>query len=244
VHHLLPSPGDHPDLDEAYANPAGRWVRANMVASADGAANVAGRSEGLSSPTDRDVFTTLRGLADLVLVGAGTAGTENYGRPRIPAERIAARRAAGLADLPRIALVSRNLSIDPGSRLFQECRPLILTCARAPAEPLARLRELADVVIAGAEQVDLAGALDLLAADGLKHVLCEGGPTLLAALLAADRLDELCLTTSPQLVGGTAGRILAGRQPGPEPPATLSLAHVLEADSILFLRYLVRRPTA
>src|SRR5579862_8368186 len=68
-------------LAECYAYPGtdGRpWVRADMVASVDGAATLAGRSGGLSGAADREVFGLLRFLADVILVGAGTARAEGY----------------------------------------------------------------------------------------------------------------------------------------------------------------------
>ena len=52
-----------------------------------------------------------------------------------------------------------------------------------------------------------ARSITALADRGLVHVLAEGGPTLLAQLVDADLVDELCLTWSPQLVGGPAGRV-------------------------------------
>jgi riboflavin biosynthesis pyrimidine reductase len=74
-----------------------------------------------------------------------------------------------------------------------------------------------------------------LAERGLKQVLCEGGPTLFGTILAADRADELCLTVSPVLEAGEAGRIAVG----PIPAARdLSLAQVLASDGTLMLRYL------
>ena len=94
----------------------------------------------------------------------------------------------------------------------------------------------------------MAGATDLageaivraLANRGLPRVLCEGGPRLFGQLLAAGLVDELCLTVSPVLVGGQAGRLLpAGLLPAPVP---LELHHLLTADGMLFVRYGVPRP--
>src|SRR5438067_11390610 len=84
---IYPARGEDagPDLAVLYAYPdlAGQpgraWVRANMIASADGAATLSGRSGGLSGRADRQVFAGLRGLADVILAGAGTARAERYG---------------------------------------------------------------------------------------------------------------------------------------------------------------------
>jgi riboflavin biosynthesis pyrimidine reductase len=68
-------------------------------------------------------------------------------------------------------------------------------------------------------------------------VLCEGGPTLLGELAAADRLDELCLTVSP-VIGGDPLPIILGAGD----LRRYRLAHVLvDDDDALFLRY-TRRP--
>ena len=90
----------------------------------------------------------------------------------------------------------------------------------------------------GEHRVDVAHAIDALINRGLTRILCEGGPTLLRHLAAAERLDELCLTVSPQLVAGNAGRILDSDLL--LPPQPLHLNQVLEDDCFLFLQY--RRP--
>src|SRR6201996_9209267 len=101
----LPSPGDEldlPQLAQAYAYPAARWLRVNFVSSADGSVSVDGLSGGLSSAGDKRVFGILRVLADVILVGSGTARSENYkparARPALAALRAgrpAAARGAG-----------------------------------------------------------------------------------------------------------------------------------------------------
>lgn len=235
---LLPTPEGAVDLDEAYAWPVGtRCVRGNMVASADGAAVLDDVSGTLSGPADRRVFAVLRGLAEVILVGAGTVRRENYGGVRPTAARRQRRRDTGLADVPPIAVVSRELALDAANRLFTDTvvRPLVITCAAAPTDRQAALADVADVLVAGEDAVDLGLALHQLAARGYRRVLCEGGPRLLAAVIAGGHLDELCLTVSPLLVGGPAGRVLAG--PALPEPVGLRLLGVLEEDGALFLRY-------
>ncbi|RKS77685.1 riboflavin-specific deaminase-like protein [Motilibacter peucedani] len=235
---LLPSPAgplDDDALFEAYAYPVDRpWVRGNMVASVDGAATADGRSRGLSSAADRRVFRVLRALADVVLVGAGTVRAEGYAAV-LPKETFPERRAAaGQPPTAAIAVVSRALDLDLGSALFTGgARTLVVTSEAADPARVAALAEVADVVVAGEHEVDLASAVDQLAERGLERVLCEGGPGLLRDVVAADRLDELCLTVSPQLRAGDAPRVLHG----PSLFAGLALTGVLEEDGSLFLRY-------
>lgn len=231
------------DLEAAYAWPQTdrQLVRANMVASLDGAATLDGVTEGLSGRSDRRLLGLLRGLADVVLVGAGTVRREGYGPVRPGAERQARRLAAGLAPVPPIAVVSGSLALDPGSRFFVEAvaRPIVITHAGAPPDRRAVLEQIADVVIAGEHAADPSRILAALADRGYTRVLCEGGPHLLHEIVAAGRLDELCLTVAPWLVGGEPLRILAG------PPLRgrdeWQPVHVLEEGGSLFLRY-SRRP--
>lgn len=238
MHRLLPAPGPFDELGADglaahYAYPDGHtapYVRVNFVASADGAVSVEGRSGGLGTAADRRVFGLLRQLADVILVGAGTVRAEDYR---------GARRAGGRATPPPIAVVTGSADLDPRSRLFVDTAvaPIVLTLRTAPARRLANLAE------AGAEVVPLDRLtpdllLDELARRGLHRVLCEGGPALHGALLAADAVDELCLTVAPLLAGGDAGRIARG--PAGAPPRRFSLAGVLHAEDALLLRY--RRP--
>ena len=223
----MPDPSDDVDLATAYAVTAERHVRANFVASVDGAATLEGKSAGLSNDADRRLFHLLRAMSDVVLVGAGTVRAENYG----------GARATGDAPPPPIAVVTRSCDLDHDARLFTETtvRPIVLTCDVSPVERRTALADVADVVVAGATDVDIAAALDALADRGLKHVICEGGPHLLGWLVAAGRLDELCLTLSPLIVGGSAGRIVAGLTGQVATP--MRLLHVLEDAGHLVLRY-------
>jgi riboflavin biosynthesis pyrimidine reductase len=237
---------DDASLVEAYAVPAGgRWhLRINFVASADGGVTVAERSGGLSNPADKRVFALLRDLADAVLVGAGTARTEGYGAERYAADRRRRRVELGRAELPVIAVISGSLDLDPTSRLFTRAEPtartVVITCRAAPEARRLALAEVADLLVAGDERVDLAAAVAGLADRGLTRVLCEGGPTLFGALLAAGLVDELCLTVSPLLTGPGTGRIVAG-QLVDGAPFPLTLVHLLEEDGALLHRYAMPR---
>jgi riboflavin biosynthesis pyrimidine reductase len=243
---LFPAPAPGPDLDDdalasLYAFPAGSgWVRANMVASADGAAEASGQSAGLSSAGDRRLFAVLRGLADVILAGAGTARAEKY-KPMRPREVWSSLRS-GRPAVPPIAIVSARLDVDPSSALFTsaaaDSHTIVITCSSSPADQRAALASAgADVIVAGSSSVDLKAALDALASRGLTRVSCEGGPHLLGSLGAAGLLDELCLTVGPLLAGPGATRVMAGSPWQPATPERMRLAHVLEEDSFFFTRY-------
>jgi riboflavin biosynthesis pyrimidine reductase len=90
------------------------------------------------------------------------------------------------------------------------------------------------VIVCGEERLDPHAMLACLAQRGLRQVLCEGGPHLLGTLIEADGLDELCLTLSPVLENGRAGRITAGAA---QTPRGMRLGHVLSVQDMLLLRY-------
>lgn len=235
--------GQPPDLAALYAYPAGldrAWVRANMIESADGAAEVGGRSGGLSGPADREVFGLLRTLADVILVGAGTARAERYRPARVPPRWAALR--AGRPATPPIAVLTRQLDLDLDSPLLTaapgDARTIVITTGSAPAQARQQAGQHAEVIVAGDRHADLGAAITALAGRGHRRVLAEGGPRLLGQLAAAGLLDELCVTVSPVLASGTAGRIVQGTTQAGLP--RLALAHVLEDEGFLFCRYLMQ----
>ena len=221
---LLPFPRDPVDPAELYGDlpPTGERpaVRLNMIASIDGATAVAGLSGGLGGPADHALFAVLRAQADVVLVAAGTVRAEHYGPSKVP-----------------VAVISRSCRLDWDSSFFTAAiaPPIVITVAEAPARERTKAADLADVIIAGEQDVDLAAALGALAERGYAQVLAEGGPTLNGQLAAAGLLDELCLTVSPLLAGGEAKRILAG--PALAAGPGWRLRSLCEQDGFLFLRY-------
>ncbi len=228
------------ELIDAYAYPTGEqpYVRANMVATLDGAAwGPDHRSRSISSPIDQWAFNHLRGLADVLVVGASTVRTERYGPAVTPSEMADHRAGLGQRPDPVIAVVSNRLDLDPAAKLFTTAREptIVLTTESSPADRRRALAENARVVVAGAESVDFGKALAVLADAGLHRVQCEGGPTVLTHLAAAGLLDELCLTLTPRIGGSDAPRILTGAPPVPE--SRMRLVHILEDDGTLLTRW-------
>lgn len=237
---LLPDPADlsPQELVEAYRLPPGRALRVNFIGSLDAAVAVEGRSGGLGAPGDKLVFQTLRALADVVLVGSGTASAEGYGpiAPDSPVGRL--RSSLGRPATAPIAVVSRRASLPIGGKLAAS-PTIVVTCAAADPDHRAALADAGvEVLVAGEEDVDLPTALDALAERGLEHVLCEGGPALFRSALEAGVVDELDLSIAPALVG--TGTRLAGDAILPD-VLRPRLVQVLEEDGMLFTRYAVLR---
>jgi riboflavin biosynthesis pyrimidine reductase len=166
---------------------------------------------------------------------------EHYQRIVRDPELRAQRARDGLAADPIACLVSGRLHLpvedvpllaDPDSTVA------ILTAAEGEiagaAATVHYLRSPGGVL-------DLRALLGRLRSElGVRSLLCEGGPTLNASLLAAGLVDELFLSLAPTLAGGPAPLTIVegGALPAPLP---MELTWVLESESHLFLRYTIRR---
>jgi riboflavin biosynthesis pyrimidine reductase len=251
---LLPGPAVVGDLDRnpadavqaladlyAYPDPvpSAGWVRANMLATLDGSVTGGdGRSGSIGSRGDRAVFTVLRGLADVVLVGAGTVRAEGYHRPAAEEEFAERRAVAGQPPAPRLAIVTTTGHLGAGeSALGGPDGAYLITCAGADLDKLRALAGVDRVLVAGENRVDPRLAVTHLAARGMHRILLEGGPHLLGDVIAADCLDEICLTLSPLLVAGGGLRVALG----PGSATRMRPAHLVEYDATLLGRWLVQR---
>ena len=240
---IFPGAGDL-DLESSYdadreARPHRPFVLVNMVASADGAFAVEGRTRALSSPADHQVFHLLRSIPDVILVGAQTVRAEGYGPPEVSEDRQRRRVARGQQPQPTIAVVSRSLQLDLSSRLFTASRPIVICPADVPADRRDEVAAVAEVVQAGHGDVDLTAALAELRRRGTQVVLGEGGPTLNGDLARQGLIDELCLTIAPALVGGDLGAGILGRV-RLAAPLPMTLAQVLLGHGgDLLCRYVV-----
>ena len=192
----------------------------------------------MSTSADQALFRRMRQIADVVLVGAETVRREKYGPVRLSREAEVERQQRGRAPTPPVAVISRSLVFDWTAPVFTEApdhaRTQIITCATADPARRAEAEKVADVIVAGDDQVQPAAALQALAELGHGVVLCEGGPTWLGELVAADRLDELCLSISP-LMGGDPLPVSV-TPPGAE-LATFELKGAMTEDDTVFLRY-------
>lgn len=238
---LFPKSLDTVDPAEVYADKPmaiGRpAVRLNMIVSVDGGTSWNGVSGALGGPADKALFLVLRSLTDMILVASGTMKAEHYGPAMLPEDIQAERVARGQRPVPPIAVVSSSCDFDWDAPFFTAAteRPIIMTIEAADPEKRKRAAEVADVVIAGEDNVDLRQAVQACSTNGAHNVLAEGGPTLNGELARAGLLDELCVTLSPLLASGDAKRIIAGSTLDELEP--LELRSLLEDDDYLFLRY-------
>jgi riboflavin-specific deaminase-like protein len=214
--------------------PEGRpYLGLNMVASLDGKATLDWRTKGLSSDIDRRLFHHLRTQADAVMVGAGTAREERYGRIVKNEELRQKRVNEGRVPDALAVVVSGRLDLPPDLPLLNEPdQPVVI--ATGSDEELPGLKGEVEYARVGDDLPRLMAYLH--EQHGVRSVLCEGGPTLNSFLFAADLVDELFLSVSPKALGGAAAlTIVAGREL--VEPREAQLVSVAEAENELFTRW-------
>jgi riboflavin biosynthesis pyrimidine reductase len=150
------------------------------------------------------------------------------------------------AQLPPVAVLTASLDLTGCERLLSmppgPAQTIVITTTTASTTRKAALAGRAQIIEAGPHRVDLAAAIGQLVSLGHTSILTEGGPMLLGQLAGLGLLDELCLTTTPVLAGGQAGRIVTSLPTSAARAGTsrLSLAHVLADDDFLLCRYLIQ----
>ncbi len=200
------------------------WIGLCMVTSLDGSVAVDGASAALGNANDVDVLRTLRSIADMIIVGAGTVRGEGYGAPKKTGQRI--------------GVVSNSGSLDFETELFTSGAGFVIAPASAPIDD-----DRIEVLRAGDDEVDLVGAMHRLheIMPEVSYVQAEGGPGLNGSLLDADLFDELDITVSPRLVGGDGPRLTDGASEIVRPYRLVQL--LADDDGFLFGRWLRDRPS-
>jgi 5-amino-6-(5-phosphoribosylamino)uracil reductase len=223
----------------AHAHDTRPWVVTNFATTADGRATIDGRTRAIGDDGDMEVFRRLRTQVDALLVGTRTIGIEQYGRAVRRPELRAKREALGLAPEPLIATVSRSGELPLDAPLFEEPEADVVVFA-PPDTPEPACAACITLVRLDPAELTLTSALRHLRAEhGVRSLLCEGGPTLMGALLHERLVDEIFLTVAPQLAGGGSGPTMSSG-PALADPAALELTWTLERAGSLYLRYAVR----
>lgn len=212
------------------------WVRGLMAMTLDGTfVGPDGVSGSVSGRADSQVFSASRALADVFLVGAQTVRAEGYKAVRARPELAERRAARGQRPAPVLAVVSATCRFDWPDAEWRSSdeQPMVIT----PSGSDPALRQIAsesgvEVLVTGDDVVRPGDIVALLAERGLVRVNCEGGPSLLGEIIAADLVDELALTLSPLTthahVPRMGERVVRNR---------MRLEHLLESDGYLFTRY-------
>ena len=171
-----------------------------LAVSADGKAGAPGRKPlAITGEAARERVHLLRAQSDAIMVGIGTALADD---PMLTC------RLPGMEKYSPVRVVLDSaLRLPPASRLARSARDVpvwVVTGGEASrAAEDALLREGVTVLRAAQSdgRLDLAAVLKLMGARGVTRLMVEGGPTLAAALLAADLIDEAVLFQSSKVVG-------------------------------------------
>jgi len=215
---IFPPPDTEISAAQAYGvprlrHPDGRpWIGLCMVTSIDGSTVVNGTSQALSGPADRDVLVGLRSFADVIVVGASTIRQEQYAIPSKPGQTV--------------GVVTRSTNLDLETDLFRSGAGFLILPESTPV-PNSAVR----CIRAGQSSVDLALAMQQISGT---FIQLEGGPRLNASMFAADLVDEINITISPQIVGGVGPRLVVG---APDLHRRFEVAHVIHDEGFVFLRY-------
>ena len=175
------------------------WVHAKWAMTLDG--KIATRtkaSKWISSEASRQRVHLLRGRMDAIIVGSGTARSDDpLLTVRLPGPRTPVRVVVDSA---------ATLSIDSQLvRTVADAPVLVAVTERASSTSVERLRNAGvEVLVAGAAdgQVDLTLLLKELGRRSMTNILIEGGGELLGAAFDADLVDEAHVFVAPKFAGG------------------------------------------
>jgi len=245
-------------------SPAARpYVIANFVSTLDGVASYAtkGKSSGstisASNPADRFIMGLLRASADAIIVGARTvqdAGTKSLWTPEYTypdAKNLYAEYRAALhkPEYPVLVVVSGSGKLELERAVFQTpaMRTIVITTPAGKDEltrrgVTTRSAVRMQVLDSTNGSIPPPAILQLLQSQfGMKTLLHEGGPTLFGQFLAAQAIDELFLTLSPQIAGRssdvTRPAIAQGIEFAPDSAPGFQLRSVKQKAAYLYLRY-------
>ncbi len=213
-----------------YRPPATPWLRLNLIAAVSGdAAGVDGTSETLSNPADRAILRAIRDVADAVVVGAASVRAEGY---RLPARA-------------KLVVVTSSGDLQ-GHRIAPELAEQLVVVCPAGASDRVRaslgdpLADLATVIVVPDADGRLAprDIVATLREHSFESLVCEGGPSLAGQFLRERLVDELCLSTSPIVIG--SGLPVFGSERFDA--SALSLCQLLiDEQSALYARWQVTR---
>jgi riboflavin biosynthesis pyrimidine reductase len=252
------------DLHFRTSAPARPFVIANFVSTLDGVVSyeTKGKSGGStisgSDPADRFIMGLLRASADAVMVGARTlhdVSAKSLWTPESTypdAKHLYAEyrvNALRKPEYPLLVVVSGSGRLELERAVFRTpaMRTVVITTPAGRDELTRRgAKTLGFVEIhalnSSSGSIAPPAILQLLQSQfGVKTLLHEGGPTLFGQFLAAEAIDELFLTLSPQIAGRkgdvTRPAVVQGVEFVPGSAPWFQTLSVKERAAYLYLRY-------
>jgi len=238
-------PREAPAREDAPGAGGRPYTFVNMAMSADGKiSSVARRQVRISGPEDRERVDRLKAGSDAVMVGIGTVLADDPSLTVKSAELRKVRVLGGKPENPvRIVVDSRGRTPVTAEILHKGTGDRIIAVSeRAGTEAAVRFRGIAEVLVAGREEVDLPLLMGRLHDLGIRRLMVEGGGTLICSLFASCLVDEFTTYVGSLVIGGRdAPTPVDGPGfPGGNEFVRLSLTDVQEVDEGVVLRWRVR----
>jgi 2,5-diamino-6-(ribosylamino)-4(3H)-pyrimidinone 5'-phosphate reductase len=177
----------------------------NSAMSADGKISTKKRKQvKISGKSDFDRVDALRASADAVMVGIGTVVADDPSLTVKSEERRKRRVAEGKDENPARIVVDSKARTPLAADVFKKGvgKRIVVVSRAAPADKVEALKEKADVIIAGNEEVDLAEMARELKKRGIGRLMVEGGATLNWAMARAGLVDEISVFVGNIIIGG------------------------------------------
>ncbi len=180
------------------------FVFINLASSLDGKISNERREQvRISSPEDFEVVDRLRAESDAVMVGIGTIISDNPKLTVKSEELKMVRLEKGLKPNPTRVVVDSRCRIPLSSHtLNNEAETIVAVSRRADREKVEKLRQKAEVFVAGEERVNLRALLEHLYSRGIRKVMVEGGGELNHSLIKDGLVDEFRIFYSGMIIGG------------------------------------------
>lgn len=186
------------------------FVTLKLAQSLDGRVAAAdGTSRWITSPPARTRVHELRGRADAVMVGSGTAVSDD--------PELTVRDAEPPRGQPRAVVLDGRGRTPADATVVRDGTIVVTSTApdgRWRRELTSAGVDVVEVPSAGGVGVEPLAALEALLARGVRTVLCEGGPTVAGAFVRDDLVDRLVLHIAPIVLGDTALPAVAGLDVG------------------------------
>ncbi|MEQ8954734.1 MAG: bifunctional diaminohydroxyphosphoribosylaminopyrimidine deaminase/5-amino-6-(5-phosphoribosylamino)uracil reductase RibD, partial [Gammaproteobacteria bacterium] len=193
------------------------YVRCKLAMSLDGRTALAnGASKWISGPEARADVQLLRASSDAIVTGVQTVLSDDLSLDVRSSEAAGEYRQLiearmSHAGQPMRVIVDSRLRTPPQARIFNPEGEVKIFATRA-AQPAGKFPESGEVIAVAEKQgrVHLESMLESLTSSfGCNEIMVEAGPTLSAAFLEADLIDEMIVYIAPKLLGSDARALMA-----------------------------------
>lgn len=180
----------------------------------------------ITSQNDMEHLKRVRDLADGILFGASTFRAW-------PKVHVGTHAETSVHHF----IMSRSLDLDPGAPLFQDqtVKTTIFTTGSSNSD--SQFPDNVDIISIPEGRDQLPRILKEIKALGVEALLVEGGGRVLHQFVQAQKLDELYLTLSPQILGDEdAPKLLGGLPLSPAPQLEILSSRRVDDEVFLHIK--------